>query len=302
MARRCLPPYAWLGLAILLGSQVALPFGVSGLATWWTPIQWTGYILLVDAIVHWLTGESWLTRHLREFPLMALLSVGIWLIFEAYNFRLRNWVYVGVPTNPWLRNLGYFWSFATILPGLFETADFVGAIAARRRVSAPWTTKPDRSPVGNLWSLGVIMLVLPLAVPSHVASYLFGLVWVGFILLLDPLNAVLGAPSLLARWKQGDRLPILALLVAGFACGLLWETWNHQAFRALGAYWVYTVPEPLRIFGWHFGQMPVLGLLGFPPFAWEMFAWYYLLRQLIGPGRVSAGEAQHASPQSPGSS
>lgn len=288
-SRESLPAYAWLGLGILVGSQLALALGVSGLAVWWTPIQWTAFILLADGIVFALAGSSWLKSGRREFPLLALLSVGIWLIFEAYNLHLRNWYYVGVPQNPWLRNFGYFWSFATILPGIFEMTDLVGTLSGRRRPSAPSKGKPVGVSFGILWVLGLIMLGLPLAVPSHVAAYLFGLVWLGFIFVLDPINARLGAPSLLARWRAGDRVPLLALLLGGFICGLLWEAWNLQAYRAAGAYWVYTIPQPLRIFGWRFGQMPVLGLLGFPPFACEMFAWYYLLRRVIRLDRVLAG-------------
>ena len=41
---------------------------------------------------------------------MAALSIPLWLIFEAYNLRLKNWEYVGVPL-PWpLAYLGYGWS------------------------------------------------------------------------------------------------------------------------------------------------------------------------------------------------
>ncbi len=290
--RRPPPLHAWLGLTILVGSQIALARGMSGLATWWTPVQWTGYILLADGVVCALFGDSWLTAQRREFPLLAVLSVGIWLVFEAYNFHLRNWYYVGVPQNPWLRNLGYFWSFATILPGIFETADLLGAILVGRRPSAPWSASPEPAPLGPMWFVGLLMIGLPLAVPSPIAAYLFGLVWLGFIFVLDPINMRLGAPSLLARWRHGDRFPVLALLLAGLLCGFLWETWNYQAYRAAGAYWVYSVPQPLRIFGWHFGQMPVLGLLGFPPFALEMFAWYFLLRRVLGGERLFAAHGR----------
>jgi hypothetical protein len=72
------------------------------------------------------------------------------------------------------------------------------------------------------------------------------------------------------------------------ACGFIWETWNYQAVMAEGAYWVYTIPEPLRIFGWHFGKMPVLGLLGFPPFALELHAFYTLIRETLDLERLIA--------------
>ncbi|MEW6566973.1 MAG: hypothetical protein AB1449_02165 [Chloroflexota bacterium] len=290
---------------ILVLGQVGMARGLEWVATWFTPIQWTGYILLADGFVFLLTGDSWLTGHRREFPLVTVLSVGIWLLFEAYNLHLRNWYYVGLPSNPWGRTMGYFWSFATILPGVFETADLVGALVGRRRLTAAWrTTQPSRIP-WRIVPFGAAMVILPLALPSSTAAYLFGLVWIGFALLLDPINACLGGPSLGEQWKRGNRLPLLGLLAGGLICGFLWETWNYQAFRAQGAYWVYTVPQPLRVFGWHFGQMPVLGLLGFPPFALELFAFYYLLRRLLRGDRLFGASTPTAGSRpshSPGSS
>jgi hypothetical protein len=99
----------------------------------------------------------------------------------------------------------------------------------------------------------------------------------------------LGAPSLKRLYIQGKGKLILALLLGGLFCGFLWEAWNYQAFRLSGGHWIYTVPEPLRIFNLHYGQMPILGMLGFPPFALELYVMYHFLRssleidRLLGP-------------------
>jgi hypothetical protein len=55
------------------------------------------------------------------------------------------------------------------------------------------------------------------------------------------------------------------MLLAGAFCGFLWELWNFRA----GAKWIYTVPHLgfLKVF-----EMPLLGFLGFPPFALECYA------------------------------
>lgn len=57
------------------------------------------------------------------------------------------------------------------------------------------------------------------------------------------------------------------LLVSGIICGGLWEFWNFWARTK----WVYTVPffEELKLF-----EMPLLGFLGFPPFAVECYVIY----------------------------
>lgn len=49
-------------------------------------------------------------------------------------------------------------------------------------------------------------------------------------------------------------------------CGVLWEFWNYWAIGK----WIYTVPIPFagpRIF-----EMPLLGFLGFPAFAVEVYS------------------------------
>ncbi|OGK99442.1 MAG: hypothetical protein A3J45_08560 [Candidatus Rokubacteria bacterium RIFCSPHIGHO2_02_FULL_69_13] len=55
---------------------------------------------------------------------------------------------------------------------------------------------------------------------------------------------------------------------------MLWEFWNFWALSR----WTYTVP-----YGgdWKIFEMPVLGYLGFPPFALEAFAMYNFLRSLV---------------------
>ncbi len=130
------------------------------------------------------------------------------------------------------------------------------------------------------------MVTIPLALPAAVAAYLFGAVWIGFFLLLDPINEKLNLPSIRRYWRNGTRRKIWALLLGGFVCGLLWETWNQQAVAAGGAYWIYIFPEELRPLGLTYGQMPLLGLLGFPPFALELFAFYLIIRELLGGERI----------------
>lgn len=297
------PIHGWLGAAILLAGQVALAAGVGWIATWLTPVMWTGLILLVDGLVYRLRGESWLVNRGREFPLLVLVSVAVWLLFEAYNLHLRNWQYAGLPEDMLVRDFGYFWSFATIMPGVLEVCGLALAVlerigwVARAPAVAPSpldAAARDRGMAASsgripswAWSLaGLAMISIPLALPAKLAAYLFGAVWIGFILLLDPLNQRLGLPSLREQWGRGMRSTTYALLLGGLACGLLWEAWNQQAAAAGGAYWIYTFPSALRPLDLRYGQMPLLGLLGFPPFALELYAFYQFLRELLGGQRL----------------
>ncbi|MCK4404334.1 MAG: hypothetical protein KAW02_04520 [candidate division Zixibacteria bacterium] len=112
--------------------------------------------------------------------------------------------------------------------------------------------------------LGVILLVIPVAFPS---TYLAVLVWLGFIFLLDPINYFFGTKSLFRDLEKGRLTILLSLFLSGLTCGLLWEFWNYWALSK----WIYTVPilESVKIF-----EMPVIGYLGFLPFAVECYIMY----------------------------
>jgi hypothetical protein len=274
-----LPLYTWLGLLILITGETLLFFNQQAAITWFTPLMWTGYIIAMDGWLRRRTGESWLTTRLKEFPFLVLASVGIWVLFEAYNLHLQNWYYQSVPMSPFLRFLAYFWSFATIIPGVFITSQIIASFLPRTSGSPTNLPHPGSR---SLWFLvGLAMVTIPLAAPSSIAQFLFGSVWIGFILLVDPINELIGAPSLRVFFENGQRRKIAALLLGGFICGLLWEAWNYQAFIKQGGHWIYTVPQALRIFDLHYGQMPVLGMFGFPPFALELYVMYQMVRRMI---------------------
>ena len=110
--------------------------------TWHTPFAWTGYILLVDGIVYKLRGSSWLTTNRREFVFLAIVSIPLWVVFEGYNLLIKNWYYINLPENLFVRYFGYAWAFATISPGIFQTAELVAfsgtdACGFRSRVRKP---------------------------------------------------------------------------------------------------------------------------------------------------------------------
>jgi len=285
--RRTFSWHGWIGIAWLIACQALLSFGNRFVATWFTPLMWTGYILTIDALVARRRGSSWLTSRRTEVPLLLLLSVGVWLLFEAYNFHLKNWYYVHVPVDAWVRAIAFFCSFATIMPGVFETADLVRTFLPAHHPRPPLAPRAHNLAVSFV--IGVAMVTVPLAIPEAMAAYLFGSVWIGFILLLEPVLELIGIGGSMRDWRKGEWQTAAALLLGGFFCGLLWEAWNYQAFQHDGAYWVYTVPEALRVFGSHYGKMPLLGLLGFPPFAIELHAFYQALKALLGGRSVFGG-------------
>lgn len=281
--------YGWLGGITLVAVEILMLLKVQPFWQWFTPIMWTAYILLADALVLRLRGASLIHNRPREFVMMLWLSILCWLVFELYNIRLQNWTYVGVPSEPWLRNLAYGWSFATIFPGIFETAELLGALGIARRAR----TRPRRITAGWLsvsFLTGLTFVTIPPLLPADlrvawlpapVARYTFAFIWLGFILLLEPVNYRLGAPSIYRDWEQGHLGRSVRLLLAGVVCGFFWEFWNYWAMGK----WVYAVPPPLD-FGPRIFEMPVMGFLGFPPFALECFSMYQFVKYMLHGDRL----------------
>jgi hypothetical protein len=279
---RKLPLHAAVGLVIMLVSEAGMLARVEPFWSWHTPICWTGYILFADGLVLMLRGRSWLSDAPAEFVFLFVVSVPLWLVFEFFNLFIRNWQYINLPESLAWRTLGYAWSFATIWPAIFETADLVGCLRTPsppgppRRLPAsganPVLATVDLSGLGVLSVVvGAGMLAWPLAWPSR---YLAAPVWLGFIFLLDPLNARLGGEALTRDWQEGRTDRAANLMLAGLVCGLLWEFWNYWARTR----WIYTVPilEHFKVF-----EMPLPGYLGFPAFALECFTMYVIVRRLM---------------------
>jgi hypothetical protein len=285
------PRYGSLGAAILISGEILMFAQVEPVATYFTAIAWTGYILCADAAVFSLRGKSLLRTYPGGFACLAVLSIPLWLIFEAYNLGLRNWIYVGLPQNRLARLAGYAWSFATIWPGIFETAallrasgrnpgrrpsrDREGAVAPSN-IQTPLDHTALRAakfaPVSVV--VGALFLVLPVLLPSAIRPYLFGAVWLGFIFFLEPINYRIGAESLWRDFERGDVSRLISLLASGAVCGILWEFWNFWA----QARWVYVFPMFER---WKMFAMPLAGYLGFPAFAVECFAMFAFLVAMI---------------------
>ncbi|MGH9680059.1 MAG: hypothetical protein ACRD4Y_08920 [Candidatus Acidiferrales bacterium] len=263
--RRPFPAHGWLGLAALAGAEFLMFRGVEPVATFFTPIAWTAFFLVADAAIFSLSGYSRLREEPRGILKMAALSIPLWLIFEAYNLRLANWAYVGLPESRIERWFGYAWSFATITPVIFITAALVESLGWFEGDSRP--VRFSRRAETIFIALGTVLLAVPLVVPRPISSYLFFMVWLGFLFLLDPVNYRLQLPSFEGDLARGYRGRLFSFLASGWVCGWLWEFWNDWA----RAGWRYTFPfaQQYKIF-----EMPAPGYVAFPVFALECFAMY----------------------------
>jgi hypothetical protein len=238
--------------------------------TYFYLFAWIPFLWVIDRTLASRTGASLLDTP-RSFLWMLWLSTTFWLFFEMLNFRLNNWQYLDVPLNRLLRWSGYALSFATVLPGILILRKLIGSYLPKRgardtelgRRKSLLTEPPSPAFRAPHSALGFLMLVLPMLWPE----WLFPLVWGGVFLILDPWVARKKGHSLILDWKQGTFRYTGTLLAAGLVCGLFWEGCNFGA----GAKWEYTLPywEFSKIF-----EMPLLGFIGFMPFALEAHAFH----------------------------
>lgn len=263
-------PYGWAGILIMIAGELLLFTGNEFIGIWMTPVMWTGYILFVDNVIYGRTGSSLLMVSGKHLPVILVISIVSWLIFEGYNYLLKNWYYIDLPENTPVRYCGYAWSFATIIPGVLITKDFLSSLHLFDKTRSTVFHIPARIQYGVI-TVSMLACIYPLLYPNE---YLFPLVWVGFIFLIDPLVNLMGGNSVIGEIMKGRPALIYRLLAAGLICGLLWEFWNYWAV----AKWIYTVPyfPKVKLF-----EMPVAGYLGFPPFAVECYVLYQFFKVLL---------------------
>lgn len=287
MGNRRIPLYLYAGIFLIVFMQACLIFQVDSITRWATPVLWTGLILAFDAILRGARGYSYLTTR-AIFP-VALISVISWWMFEWFNIFLSNWHYIHLTQPLSLRYLGYAWSFATIIPGVLLTYGIIRIIIK----DIHWKPlKVTRGLLVTLFVMGFFFLAIPVipfsmyfsgraadpdlffwlewARNTHLAEYTAAFVWTGLVMVLEPLNYLLGGPSLLRSMQKGNYTSLVGLALAGLACGYLWEFWNFWAHTK----WYYTVPiwGHIKLF-----EMPILGYGGFITFAWELYALVSLL-------------------------
>ena len=257
--------------------------GLLLLAAWavswsdWEPVRfytffplWLGYILLIDGLTAVRFGTSLLERSRRAFGAMFLISAPSWWLFELLNIRLANWRYVIPRDYGWLAYHALAsLAFSTVIPAVFCTSELVRATLVRGRIH--WLRiAPGRSGLIAIVTAGAVALFLTQLFPT----YFFPLVWLGLFLMFDPINRLIGRPSIAAHVAGRRWDTVVVLAVSTVWCGFLWEMWNSRSMPK----WTYELPaaEWLRVF-----EMPILGFSGYIPFGLELYALYHLVTAVL---------------------
>lgn len=260
------PVHGWVGV-VLVAVFWPLNWMLPGLRTHllFFPL-WLGYVFVVDALVLRRRGASILSRSAGGFVLLFVLSAPAWWLFEAFNARTGNWIYAGIEH---VSDLHYFVlstiAFSTVMPAVFETAELVRSFRWMDRFGQGPRLRPTRGLRIGLLLTGLVMLGLVMTWPT----YFYPFVWGSVFFLLEPLNVWLGRRSLFDHLGQGDWRPVVALCAGALLCGFFWELWNYYSYPK----WTYYTPG---VDFWYIFEMPLIGFIGYLPFALELYALLHL--------------------------
>jgi hypothetical protein len=279
------PARALFGLTLLCGAWIVSWGHLEPLSTYAFFPLWLGYILFVDGVVFARRGTSLLAEGLAGFVRIFLASALVWWGFELLNTVVHNWRYAGTQgfSAP-----GYFLfasvAFSTVIPAVLETATLLASFLPGDRFCEPVAAAPQRGRLAVVAGIGVLTFATPFLWPREA----YAMLWVSALLIVEPLNWLLNRPSLFRLLAAGRIRLILVLGITGWICGPLWELWNYHAYPK----WYYALPG---ITGPKFFEMPLPGMLGYPPFMLEVYAVYNLLLPLVG--RYSAFERVLQAPR-----
>ncbi|MBI2542922.1 MAG: hypothetical protein HYW24_01930 [Candidatus Aenigmarchaeota archaeon] len=265
--------YGISGLLLIIFAEVTMFLRLQPFVTWFTPMVWIGYILLIDSFVYMLKKSSYLMNKRFKLFMLSLLSINFWFLFEIVNkfSQFQGWYYVNLPESRITTFIMGTLSFATIVPAVLETSELVGALHLfRKKLNI-------RLPINGfivaiLFSIGIIFVLLPFVITS---PWIWAFVWTGFILLIDPILYIFhDKKSILYQLKNRKFNVILSLFLAGYICGFLWEFWNYWAYTK----WYYSIPviESIKIF-----EIPAVGFLAYGPFALELYVMYEFVKILV---------------------
>ncbi|GLV57744.1 hypothetical protein KDH_45800 [Dictyobacter sp. S3.2.2.5] len=231
-------------------------------------LLWLGYIFFVDALVVMRHGTSLLQRMRWRYIFLFITSSIFWWIFEWFNSAVQNWHYiVDHPYTPLMFTLLATINFSTVLPAVLETTEFLSTFRPMH-LKLSLDEHYGRLPLLAfvlLELIGIACFILPWFYPH----YCFALIWFSVTFLLDPLNNYLGRKSIFAHIAAG-RWHFMILPLGALFCGFFWEMWNYFSLPK----WYYTVPF---VSFWKVFEMPLLGYLGYLPFAIELFALYQFI-------------------------
>lgn len=257
--------YGLIGILLIIFVEINFFLKIQPFASWYFPLVWLGFILVIDSLIYKLRKHSPLSNYPLKTFLIFLLSIPFWYAFEFFNMFVLNWHY-----NPEFTPLIRLVSAMFIFPAVYEIYLLIHTLHLFDNVKLHKSHKITKRLLYSMILIGVICFVTPLFLPI----YTFPLIWLTFFFILDPINYLHRQPSIIGHLKDRNLEVPLSLLFSGIIAGFLWEFWNFWAIPK----WTYDIPfiSFLKIF-----EMPMLGYLGYFSFALELYSMYWFVTSLF---------------------
>lgn len=265
--------YGILGIILIILVELNFYFKIQPFANYYYPLIWLGFILLLDAIIYQIRKNSLIYNKTKKFFIILVISAIVWWTFEIINLKLGNWTY-----NNQIQNLDIFarriiyrsMCFSTVIPAIIEIYDLLTSIHLFDHLKLKKHYRITKRFLTIMITLGILSLILTMTL----SKYFFPLTWIAFFLILDPINYINKQPSIIMHLRDRRLTIPITLFIAGLVAGFFWEFWNYWALNK----WFYDVP----FFGFFkVFEMPILGYLGYGPFAWELYAMYFFIKSLF---------------------
>ena len=223
--------YGFLGIVMIILVEINFILKIEPFATWYFPIIWFGYILLIDALNYKLKGSSYMINKPKQFAFLVLLSAVVWWTFEAINIALGNWRYLGISSlnSIFEKTLFATLSFSTVIPAVFETTELLKSLHIFDAMKLKKSHNIRKSTIYLMEFIGILCLILSITFPK----IFFYLIWFAFFLILDPFNYLHKQPSIIGHLKDRKLVIPLSIFIGATLCGFLWESRGglFQQFR-----------------------------------------------------------------------
>lgn len=257
-----LPAWGWAAFAALAAAWALawsrLPWMAPVQAHTFTPL-WLAYTLAVNALCLRRTGRAPATHRPLFFLALFPASALFWWLFEFLNRFVRNWYYEGPALDAWAYVGWASLCFATVLPAVISTREWVASWGWVRRAFG--NVRPMAAGGRAGWALAAAAAAGMFGV-GRAPEFFFPLVWVAPLFIFAAALTAAGLPHPLAALRGTDWTAPAAAALAALICGFLWELWNFYSL----ARWRYAIPYLHRF---ALFEMPVLGYAGYPPFGLE---------------------------------
>src|SRR3989344_7961447 len=88
--------YGFIGIFLIILVEINFFLKIQPFANWYFPIVWFAYILIIDALVYKIKGNSMISSRFYVFLGTVIISSLFWWIFEFTNINIQNWSYMGL--------------------------------------------------------------------------------------------------------------------------------------------------------------------------------------------------------------